>query len=422
MARAESFYYTMKERIDAKYANNRTACLFVGIYMFFLTGLFGISGYENTIKGTSILCGMVVVMMFFAKRRHSRMIYNPFPWLIPLLLFIPWLCGITKMIMYGGIPIDKSVVMMSFPWLLYYVFIDRCVSEDSIVKAFIVIGLMLLTIQVFQVVLPERAIFGVYDDDHETMMGEVSEVRNGLNRYRLGNWELTLFCLYYAWQKLLEKYTPKRLFLFLAFIISMYLHLTRQIMFSSVIALCSTMFFLPRTKIKKWMIVSIAMFAMVVAFYYEVLFSEFAEKAGEEVSNDDNVRWLSISYFGSRIFTNPLTILFGNGHPADMDWLAELYGLYPSDIGFIGQAYSYGLLWIILWLYNIWIILYKYRRVVPLYLKLYVFGSTLHSWGMFPYRYASENLLWVSMLYITALYINGKRSKVSLFGVQKTRD
>ena len=377
----------------------------LALYLLFTSGFFGLEMYIDQRQVVIYIFCAVIVILFMYSSHLVKKIHTPFSTVVILLLVIPWLSGITKFVMYGGIPLQKPVVMSTFPWLLYYVFLYYRLNEDLIIKAFLVVGFLLLGIQIFQVLFPQYAIFGIYDQEHAFEEGEISEIRNGLNRYRLGGWELTLFCMYYSWQKLIDKYSFKRLLIFTAFLLSMYLHLTRQIMFSSVIALGCTFFFMKKTKIRLWVVVAFILLSIAFLFNYEVLFSDLAKKAELEISNNNNVRWIAINYFGSQIFANYLTIFFGHGLDSGTDRLIEMYSIYTSDVGFIGEAYTYGLLWIALWLYTVWLILYKYRNDIPLYLKLFVFGSALHSWGMFPYRFASENLLWVSMLYISTLYI-----------------
>lgn len=383
----------------------------VALYLLFISGFFGLEMYTDQRQSLVYIFCAAIVVLFMYSSHLVKELHTPFTIIVLLLLIVPWLSGITKFVMYGGVPFQKPVIMASFPWLLYYVFYHYRIGEKTLIRAFLMIGLLLFAIQLFQVLFPQYAIFGIYDEERQIREGEVSEIRNNINRYRLGGWELTLFCMYYSWQKLLEKYSFKRLLFFTAFLLSMYLHLTRQIMFSSIIALGCTLFFIKRTKVRLWVVVAFVLLSIAFLFNYEVLFSDLANKAEIELSNNDNVRWIAFEYFGGQIFTNYLTVLFGHGLYSGAARLIEMHSAYASDVGFIGEAYTYGLLWIALWLYTVWLILYKYRNDIPLYLKLFVFGSALHSWGMFPYRFASENLLWVSMLYISTLYIARAKKK-----------
>lgn len=77
----------------------------------------------------------------------------------------------------------------------------------------------------------------------------------------------------------------------------------------------------------------------------------------------------------------------------------------PRDIGIIGEMYHYGFLWVLMYGYMLYLILWKYRKLLPIYIKMYVFGTSVNSLFIFPYRMGMEFMIWSSVLYIASLYI-----------------
>lgn len=372
--------------------------LIVG-YAFFRHATLG--QYQNNLM---IVLDAIVVM--FLMNHGSKVLNNKtqFNGLILLLFFIPYLSGISKLLYTGGHFLSMPTVITSIGFGFYYIFCVRHCSEERIIKSLVVVGLVIFAIQVFQQLYPQYAVFGIYDEERSMRNNyELVEERNGLMRFSLGGVNITLMCMYYYWGKILERRSVKNLLIFALFILSMYLFLTRQIIFSSILAFLSTLLFQGKTKNHWKVLFFVVALLLGIALNFESLFGELAESAESEF-NTDNIRYASIMYFGEKIFTNPVTILFGNGLGA-MNMDLKDIGLDPTDIGFVGQAFYYGLLWIAVWLYTIYLILFKYGSKLPLYIKLFVLGTSIHSLGMFPYRSASEAAIWAAMLYISSLYI-----------------
>ena len=69
---------------------------------------------------------------------------------------------------------------------------------------------------------------------------------------------------------------------------------------------------------------------------------------------------------------NPLTLFLGNGFPKNdtiygrfLDDLADYWGFFPEDVGFIGYMYFYGLLYVIAYFRLVYKVLLVYREYVP---------------------------------------------------------
>lgn len=138
---------------------------------------------------------------------------------------------------------------------------------------------------------------------------------------------------------------------------------------------------------------------------FDVLFGEYVQEASSQIRNDENVRIYTYPFFIDKIFENPLTFFFGSGHPEVAGRWAQFYHFYASDIGIVGAWFTYGFFWVVIYFVQLYIILYKYRHVVPTYLKLYVISSLITSPMIFAYRNPIENIVWAILLYQAAMSI-----------------
>jgi len=298
---------------------------------------------------------------------------------------------------------ERSHILSALAFLFFYLFYIYRISEQEIIRIFTVFALAVFFIQVFQTIFPETAVFGTDDTDTDLKDAGIASMRNGLYRFRLETYFFTLPCLYYYWNRLLSRLNLRDFLLFSIFLISTYLYLTRQIMAATAIALSCSYLFIKNSKAKIHIILLAGVFGFILLQFADDLFGKLLFETKTDLSGD-NIRLLSAGFYWDKICENPLTFLFGNGHPELLHKWKEK-GLYPSDIGFIGEMFHYGLLWIVFYFYSVYTILVKYGRQLPLYIKLFVFGTFTNSIMIFPYRSHSEYFIWATMLYIASLYI-----------------
>ena len=89
----------------------------------------------------------------------------------------------------------------------------------------------------------------------------------------------------------------------------------------------------------------------------------------------------------------------------DIEIMKENYMIVVTDIGIIGQWFIYGLIWIILYVFMVFNIVIRYRKKIPLYIRLFVIGTFINSAWIFPYRREYEFFIWTVVLYISSIYI-----------------
>jgi len=288
-------------------------------------------------------------------------------------------------------------------FLFYYLYNIAKARERDIVNMFTAIALCIFGIQVFQVIYPEMAVFGIYDDEIRQSRHAIAEMRNGIYRFRLETYFFTLFCLYYYWNRLCAKPALRDIVLFCVFLTSTYLYLTRQIMIASVVTLACSYFFIKKTKAKIFSVLMIGLLGFVLLQYSDELFRKLFAQTKTEI-NAGNIRVITAGFYWEKICEGPIAFLFGNGHPVQLSKWSERV-LHPSDIGLIGEMFHYGALWIVFYFYTVYLVLAKHGKKLPLYIKLFVFGTFTNSIMIFPYRNGGEYFVWATVLYIASLYI-----------------
>lgn len=152
---------------------------------------------------------------------------------------------------------------------------------------------------------------------------------------------------------------------------------------------------------------------LIICFYflYDVLFAELSEQTAEQ-ADDTNIRFLAAAYFLQDILKSPYTLLFGYGDAGQtgafynyQENLNTMYGFFIADVGFIGKIWQYGLLYVIMCYYLLYIVFFKYKHKISTYLRLFVLFATIMSPMIFPISGSAYILIWSMLLYVCELHI-----------------
>ncbi len=383
-----------------------SASILIIAFILFSTQFFRYVDWNPTYVGwCSYFIYAFIVAFVYLYKNNLKTIYAPFKNKVWVLLFLPLLGMAARQIIYFGPSLneERHYIFPIATFLFYYIYYICDCKEQDIIKIFLFISLCIFGIQIFQIAFPEKAVFGIYDEELRGSRKAIAEIRNGIYRFRIPGYFFTLFCIYYYWNKLLLRISPKEILLFFILLASMYLYLTRQIMFATFFTLTCSFIFIKDSSFKEKSIAVIIACGLIGLYFASDLFGEFYKKTLQE-TNTGNIRWVATKFYWEKICDSPFTFLFGNGHPQSLQKWMKL-GLYPSDIGFIGEMFHHGVFWILFYFYTVYLIVVKYSRMLPLYIRLFVFGTFINSIMIFPYRSAKEYLVWASMLYIASLYI-----------------
>lgn len=335
--------------------------------------------------------------------------YNQF---IICLLISGTLTMITYMITGAGTFSMQRDILLIVSVIPVFIFLRlRKVSSNEIISAFTAYLVLTLIIQIYQQIFISNPLFGLlYTTEGNVMSAE----RNDLYRFRIGIATLGEFCLCYYWSRICEKINAWAIVFFVASSVSVYLYLTRQYMVASLLTIFLSIFFIKDERVKRYSFFFIIVFSIILALNYNLFFKNLVEFTGTETYSTD-IREVAYGFFFSHVFDNPIAWFTGHGHTFDeIRWTRR--GLYASDIGFVGQMYLQGVMWVLIYFYTLYKVLWRGRKRYPLYIKLFMFCTLIHSPMVFPYSALSTMYIWMIFLYLCSIedrfLIYERRSKV----------
>lgn len=212
----------------------------------------------------------------------------------------------------------------------------------------------------------------------------------------------------------MRKFRSKYLILSFLFLSGIYLLLTRQVLFATMFCMVASVFL--QRKGSWWTKIFVACLSIaIVVLYGTTLFSDMLETANDTLDDKDYVRFIAYEKFWADSVYNPICFLFGNGLSDGISpygiYLARLQnlGLYTSDVGFIGQGFEYGYIFVSFYYVMIGYIFFRYRRVIPLYLLQYMFSMFCCSVML---SLIGKMAIWAVVLYLCDVNIEKAKAKV----------
>lgn len=333
-----------------------------------------------------------------------------------LLTFLPFLSSISTNIYYGQSFYDSIRALTgNFVWVFYFVLQKYKVQEATVLKAFLVIALFIVGVQIIQQFTYPNALFGVSTIEEAVEKGnlEVAEQRNGLWRFRMhANSYFTAPVLFAALMWARKKINPQLVFIIAAMLVSVYLTLTRQVIASCLLSIFLSFFLGKKSKgMARVLIIGVILFAILYA-YSDVLFGSLAEQTSDDMT-DSNIRLLAAAYYWDESVSNPLAFVFGFGLPSHngafarlINYQKETLKFFTTDVGAIGKIYEYGIIYVILCYYLLWKVLFKLKKVVPLYIRVFTIFVGVMSIMIFPFATTLYYFIWTCLLHICDIYIN----------------
>ena len=304
--------------------------------------------------------------------------------------------------------------MGQFIWIIYFLLHKYKVQEQTILKVLFWVSLFLIGVQIIQQFTYPNAPFGTMSENAmiEKHAMEAAEQRNGLWRFRMhqnGYYTAPILFAMWIW---IRKKTSLKLAVFVSlFLASIYLTLTRQVMFACILTIFCSMF-MGQKKINFTALFIGLLFIGGLYMYYDVLFSKLAEQTQDD-SNEDNIRLFAASLLWSESLKTPLTFLFGYGVPdggsaygIHMYKLNSILGVFTTDVGFIGQIFERGFIYVCICYYMLYKLFFKLKKSIPTYVRMFVMYTGVMSVMIFPCITPAQNIVWVMLLYVCDLHIN----------------
>lgn len=349
----------------------------------------------------------------FCSRPNGKQFH--FRTLVLFLLWIPFVSIFNSWTIYSQSPSRSFLLMTSqSTWVIYFLLHKYKVQEQVVLKVFFYIALFLVGIQIVQQFTYPDAPFGTMSLEMmiEKNAVEAAEQRNGLWRFRMHqNGYYTAPILFAMWIRIRKKANPKLAVFVALFFVSIYLTLTRQVMFACILTVfCSI--FMGQKKINFTALFLGLIFIAGLYVYYDVLFSKLAQQTQDD-SNEDNVRLLAASMLWDESLKTPFTFLFGYGLPDStsayglhMYKLSSFLGIYTSDVGFIGQIFERGFIYVCICYYMFYKLFFKLKKVIPTYIRMFVMFTGVMSVMIFPCIVPAQTVVWAMLLYVCDLHIN----------------
>lgn len=392
----------------------RIALIILIAYIVLVTSGFENVNWNPTYGGwikNMFSTGLIGYMIFLRPNGNQ---YH-FRTLVLLLIWLPFISVFNSWSIFSQSPIRSLLLLTSHStWIIYFLLHKYKVSEHTILKVFFYIALFLVGIQIIQQFTYPNAPFGTMSQNlmTERQVMEVAEQRNGLWRFRMHqNGYYTTPILFAMWIGIRKKTNLKLAVFVTLFLASIYLTLTRQVMFACILTIfCSI--FMGQKKINFTALFIGLIFICGLYMYYDVLFSKLAQQTQDD-SNEDNIRLFAASLLWNESLKTFFTFLFGYGIPDSesaygiyMSKLNSILGVYVSDVGFIGQIFERGIIYVCVCYYMFAKIFFKLKKLIPTYIRMFVMFSVVMSIMIFPCIIPAQTIVWVMLLYVCDLHIN----------------
>ena len=302
----------------------------------------------------------------------------------------------------------------SLLWLFYFVLHRFKIKEGSFLQAMLYIAIFILLVQVIQQFTYPHVWFGIRGEENLTADQELAENRNGIWRFIIGlNGIYTAVCLFYFWSKMRRGMNVWYPVIVALMLISIYLTLTRQLIFSAVLTLFLS-YFMGKKNMEVWPLLIGTVVMGVLISYWDVLFGYFQKLTAID-SGKDYIRFLSANYYWTETFSSVKAAIVGHGSAVSGSFLSlrteleEDYHFYVSDVGFIGMMWVRGVIYVTVCYALLIYVSVKYKHHVPLYISLFIIFTVIPSVMIFPMISPVQYIMWSFLLYICDVRIN--RSK-----------
>lgn len=243
-----------------------------------------------------------------------------------------------------------AILPYLFAYLVFYILLKFDIPKHSIIKIIFIFCYISMGVYLINYFTLPNKFFGGTIEDVDTS--------RGLARIGVFNIELIVFLLFYSITQ--WSLTKKRNYLYLIIlsVVYIFLSLTRQIIFLSLV-LGLILYLKKQSIFRKILIVfiSIIIYNWVlpkIPIYNNLV--ELSESQAEENNNgDENIRITAWKFYTNEYQKNELTRIFGNGVPSigNSEWGDEFQktiyfeyggnGCFTSDVGWAGFYWNYGL-------------------------------------------------------------------------------
>ena len=356
---------------------------------------FSYIGWNPTLGG-QIIKIVLLVMLFYSVLNVGKIPNTPMKPFVIGFLILPFVSIIGANAIHGqSLSEGFRITMFTLSYLFFFVLYILKVEPRVIIKMCIVFGCFWVAMEAVQQFTYPQIWFATRYDTIDTAI----EIRNGVYRFNMEGREFGLILLFFCFQKYLE--SPKRKYLLgiILGLVGVYLLATRQIMVASIFCLLYGMFVMRKIKLTSLL----AILAIVLLIYYNIntLFGDYIEMTKDV--DEDNIRMFSYNFYGIEYNHGQfLPFFIGNGLEGNSSYGKEIakfqeFGLYRADIGIIGMYSFYGIIYVLL-VITFFVRIFKMRKSIDLYLKMYVLYMFVTSIMLHHFGYSTHHIMTLCIL------------------------
>ena len=392
---------------------------FIGIVviitlLLFVTQFYSYVNWGSITKGGGLNFVVTAILLIATINRKKKGVEN-FSLLILCLITWPFLSSFVSLSIYGQpLIVSFRVLVPNLMWLFYFVLNRYHFQEKTVIMALLVYSIGMLLIMVIQQFTYPTAYFGIFNDDQMLEKGysESAYQRNSIYRFLMHqNGYTAVPVLLFYLNVLKYRFSAKNLIIVIMMLVAVYMSLTRQVIASTAFVVLFSVLINKRGKIKVSYLLIISALVAIIYVYSNLLFEEMVENTDSEL-HKDYIRFQAYAFYWYKATENIWTFIAGHGLAASgyfqflfNHWQEDLK-LYSCDVGIIGIWFHYGMIYVFLYLYSLYLI-FKYRKHIPIYVILFVVFAGLMSIMIFPFWITPKYyLVWTMIFYICDLHIN----------------
>lgn len=298
------------------------------------------------------------------------------------LIVIPFVSGIGAWAFHNQSFIDSLIITRySLFWLLYFVLHYFDINPKSIIKLMLFTGCVWAALTVVQQFTYPIYYFFTRSDSYQD---NISIYRAGVYRYMLYRHHYGIFLGLFFFHRFLLTKVLKNLIPVLVSIVGFYYFGTRQFAFGFLFCLVA-LSLMQKGGARALAVTFIVVFCFILYEYQDVLFGDYIEMTSSQISDDDDIRVVAMTYYLLDYWPSALAYLIGNGVPhyksmygKEIQSIEQGLGLFRSDIGIFGSFNIYGIFYVInvFWL-NLKGLKSQFYNKGTVYLKLVFINSLL---------------------------------------------
>lgn len=311
----------------------------------------------------------LILVSFFVRRQSLDRSSINFSKPVMLMVLVP-LLSIIPAIMYEGQSLSNAIINMTQQsmFLLYFTLHIIKLSKKELVQIIMTLGIVYCLIKVAeQITYPTMYFCQLARIDKFT--GDV-EMRNGFWRIIIAGGGCATIMTYMCFERYINERKTKLLIFVVLGLASIFLNLSR-IGFVSCLLTMILIYMKDLSNTKNLSrLFGVAIVGVIIMENLDILVgADMLGETSDQLNDDDYVRWIAYDYFFHESLVNPIVFLLGHGPIAgtalaeELAMLIKEEGLYLSDIGIVGELYTYGLVFCIAEIYFFIYIMKRVKKV-----------------------------------------------------------